>query len=134
MIAADNFDSMFIWSSKTCSDDSSSFNHIRNVCEKHLLDEAKDRFPSPTMHFLKEGESMARRFSARLVPSHGDQEEDQMKNFSALHMLSEDELRRLRMKFRIYDPLSDASFLHWFAKVKYIDSMKWQQGGSSLCE
>ncbi len=122
---------MFVWSGRETLD--SSYDVLRKDCMDFLLERSKDRFPAPTLYSLKEGESMARRFSSRLVPSHGDKEDDQIKNFPALQILSEDYLRRLRSKYRIYDPQSDDTFLHWFAKISNTNSSKWQQA-SSLCE
>jgi hypothetical protein len=131
VIEADNFDCMFIWSGRNTSN--SLFDSIRNECEESLREKAKGRFPSPTIHFLNENESMARRFSSRLVPSHGDKEADQFKNFPDLKTLSEDELKTLRSKFWMYDRDSDSTFLHWFAIVSNETEKMWRNE-NSLCE
>lgn len=132
IIAADNFDSMFIWSGKATLQ-SANFDSLRIQCKLFLQERARSRFPSPTIFELKEGESMARRFSSRLIPSHGDTEDDQRKNFTALDSLTDAELQRLRTKFRFYDPRSDSSFVHWFAMVSN-QSLKASREGRSLCE
>ena len=122
---------MFIWSGRATLQ-SRSYDELRVRCKHLLEDRAKGRFPAPTISALIEGESRARRFSSRLVPSHGDKYEDQLQNFPALKSLSEDELQRLRSKFRFYDPKSDASFLHWFAMVSNQNSKITRQGRSLI--
>lgn len=123
---------MFIWSGKATLN-LASYDIVRAKCKLFLQERAKGRFPAPLIYSLEEGESMARRFVSRLVPSHGDKEDDQIKNFPMLGDLSNDKLQRLRSKFRFYDPRSDSSFLYWFAIVSNQKSKVIRQG-RSLCE
>lgn len=115
VIAADNFDSMFIWSGKGTQN--SEHDILRKCCKDHIEQASVNRFPAPITFTFNEGDSMARRFTSRLVPSHGDKEEDWVKNL-----------------FRMYDKASgDLSFRHWIDFVTNVKSKKWQHG-TSLCD
>lgn len=130
IIIADNFDVMIMWSGKATLD-SPIYNSLRGYCKDILKNSAKDRFPSPTIYCIEEGESMARRLTSRLVPSHGDSDEDQLRNFPELNNLSSADTQNLQSKFRYYDPKTDASFLHWYSKVS---NLKSTQEAKSLCK
>jgi len=131
VIAADNFDNLYIWSGKATMN--SNYDCLRNRCEKFLKERAKKRFPAPALHFFNEGESMARKLVSLLAPSHGDQPIDQVEHFSKLGDLSTSELQNLRLKFRVYDPKSDATYSHWFNSILSKGS-KYTREGISLCE
>ena len=87
----------------------------------------------PKLHLLSEGDSMSRRFTSRLSPSHADPPEQQLAHFPALASLSADELLALRSKFRFYDPAADPSFRGWFWGVASAASAS-KDMGLSLCE
>mmetsp|Transcript_10307 Transcript_10307/g.15196 ORF Transcript_10307/g.15196 Transcript_10307/m.15196 type:complete len:108 (+) Transcript_10307:1264-1587(+) len=103
-------------------------------CEQFLMERSKNRFPMPQLHILREGESMSRRLTSRLAPSHGDSPEQQLARFPALGTLSEQELIALRYKFRFYDPSSDPSFRDWFWSVAGTTSKSRKSTGVSLCD
>lgn len=87
----------------------------------------------PHFYTLTEGDSMSRRFTARLAPSHADPPEHQVVHFPALSALSAVELTALREKFRFYDEATDASFRSWFWSVASASSTA-REAGLSLCE
>lgn len=87
----------------------------------------------PHLHVLSEGDSMSRRFTALLAPSHGDPIDHSLAHFPALARLSAEELSKLRSKFRFYDPNTDPSFRGWFWSVAGATS-KAKDDGLSLCE
>jgi len=87
----------------------------------------------PELHKLSDGDSMARRFTARLAPSHADPIDNQIVSFPALSALKPHALEDLRSKFKFYDSNSDESFRTWFwsvASASNVDKMD----GISLCE
>ena len=98
-----------------------------------LKTKAANRFPMPEIHMLFEGDSMSRRFTTRLAPSHADQEEHQLVHFPELATLSKDSLANLRAKFPFYDESSDASFHSWFWSVASATNES-KNDGVSLCE
>lgn len=122
---------MFIWSGKSTL--SAEYDNIRKEFEEFLLHRSKDRFPMPKLHILSEGDSMSRRFTSRLAPSHADPPEHQLAHFPTLSSLSPEELSALRDKFRFYDPDVDPSFRSWFWKVASAASASKDEG-ISLCE
>jgi hypothetical protein len=85
------------------------------------------------LYSLAEGDSMSRRFTARLAPSHADPVEQQLVHFPALAGLSPSELTALREKFRFYDATTDASFRRWFWEVASASSSARDEG-MSLCQ
>ena len=133
VIAGDHFDSLFVWSGRALPKSDSRFQPVRDQCKSFLKDRAKHRFPAPSLHILSESDSMGRRFTSRLVPSHLDPPEQQVAHFPALATLSEDEIYRLRDKFRFYDESHDASFRRWFWTTASVSS-KASEEGTSLCE
>ena len=120
---------MFIWSGRGTLN--SEHNILRDRCKYRVKESSKNRFPAPTLFTSKDGDSMARRFTSRLVPSHGDNVEDWVKNFPLLST------RRTTIndkKFRMYDRSgADLSFTHWIDFVMNEKSKKWKHG-TSLCE
>jgi hypothetical protein len=112
---------------------STEFDEIRERFKDFLLERSKYRFPMPELHNLSEGDSMSRRFTARLAPSHADPEDHQISHFPALASLSPEELEMLRKKFRFYDSSSDASFRTWFWGVASATNASKKEG-LSLCE
>ena len=133
MIAGDHFDSLFVWSGCGLPASDSRFQPVRDLCKSILMERSKYRFPAPLLHVLSENDSMGRRFTSRLVPSHLDPPEQQIAHFPALASLSSDEIYRLRDKFRFYDESPDASFRRWFWNTAGVSS-KVADEGTSLCE
>jgi hypothetical protein len=109
------------------------FELIRDRFKEALFVRSKNRFPMPELHMLYDGDSMSRRFTSLLAPSHADTEEQQIANFPDLSKLSEDAIMRLRYKFRFYDASSDASFRSWFWSVSSATNAS-REDGMSLCE
>jgi hypothetical protein len=87
----------------------------------------------PYVHMLSEGDSMSRRFTTRLAPTHADPPEQQIAHFPELASLSPIEMSALRDKFRFYEETSDASFRRWFWSIASASSNARNQG-MSLCE
>jgi len=87
----------------------------------------------PQLHVVAEGDSMSRRFTALLAPSHGDPLDHQVAHFPALASLTQEEIAALRSKFRFYDSTTDPSFRSWFWNVASATSASKDEG-VSLCE
>ena len=87
----------------------------------------------PALYELEEGDSMSRRFTARLAPSHADPVDNQLLHFPALSTLDATTLSNLRSKFKFYDANSDASFRMWFWGVASASNVS-RLDGTSLCE
>jgi hypothetical protein len=122
---------MFVWSGRAAL--ASDNEGIREQCKDFLVSRSKNRFPMPQLHELSEGDSMSRRFTTRLAPSHADPSEHQIAHFPALAALSSTELSALCAKFCFYDELSDSSFRSWFWNVASASS-RAREEGVSLCE
>ena len=130
VLAVDFHDELFIWSGqKTLGPE---FDAKRKTCYNHLLHLSRDRFPRPVIHFLKEGDSMSRRVTARLAPAHMDPPEHQIAYFPALQALHPTTLQGLISKFR-FSSSSDPSFRAWFWKVAAASSKEGNHG-VSLCK
>lgn len=71
---------------------------------------------------LQDGSSWSRYLTSRLIPSHKDPVEDQIKGFPGLAELSEAELERLRSRFL---PTDDESFREFFWDVCTSSSSAW---------
>lgn len=84
----------------------------------------------PKLHVLNDGDSMSRRFTALLAPSHADPIDNQLVHFPALSTLKPDDLKELRSKFRFYDSNSDASFRTWFWSVASATNVSREEGMS----
>ena len=131
VIAADNYHTIFIWSGRHAAD--SRHDNLRDLCKSFLLGRSEFRFPMPQLHVVVENDSMSRRFTTLLAPSHGDPVEHSLANFPALSRLSAEELSAVRAKFKFYDPESDPSFRSWFWTVVSATSES-KDRGVSLCE
>ncbi|KAL7575763.1 hypothetical protein ACA910_003093 [Epithemia clementina (nom. ined.)] len=131
VIAADNYHTIFIWSGRQVSD--SNHDNLREACKTFLMNRSEFRFPMPQLHIVKENDSMSRRFTTLLAPTHGDPIEHSLTTFPALARLSAQELEAVRAKFKFYDPESDPSFRSWFWSVVSATS-KSKDRGISLCE
>jgi len=131
IIAADFYDHLFIWSGSNCT--AKRYDGIREKFKRHLLDISKDRFPMPVLHELTDGDSMSRRFTSRLAPSHADPIDNQIANFPLLSTLKPAALDELRSKFNFYDSRSDESFRTWFWSVASASNNSRMEG-TSLCE
>ena len=127
VIAADNFDSMFVWSGIGTQDP--SHETLRDHCRNRLQESSKNRFPAPMTYAFNDGDSMARRLTSRLVPSHGDREEDWVANFPFLATRAYN-----KDKFGIcHESSSDRSFRRWYSLVANTKSKKWKNE-RSLCD
>lgn len=122
---------MHIWSGKQCKE--TSYDSIRASIEEFLLEKGEGRFPMPEVHVVVEGDSMSRKLTARLAPSHADSKDQQLVNFPELADLSDAALKRLRGRFQFYDESADASFRKWFWSVcNATNAVK--DAGMHLCE
>jgi len=97
------------------------------------MEKAKDRFPMPEIHMLFDGDSMSRRFTTRLAPSHADSKDHQLANFPELATLSAEALENVRSRFQFYDAAADASFRKWFWSVSSATHAS-REDCMSLCE
>ena len=87
----------------------------------------------PRLHMLSEGDSMSRRFTSRLAPSHADPPDQQIAHFPELASLTPEEISAVRDKFRFYEESTDASFRRWFWSIASASSNARYEG-MSLCE
>ena len=87
----------------------------------------------PELYELTDGDSMSRRFTPRLAPSHADPIDNQIVHFPLLSTLSPAALDELRSKFKFYDEKSDESFRTWFWRVASASNNSRKEG-MSLCE
>lgn len=135
VLTMDHYDNLLVWQGKSISKDGDEhFEGVMDCIKSFALHRAQDRFPSPQIHYLQEGNSMSRRLTARLAPSHKDPQEQQIALCPALACLSEIELETLRNKFRWHDTTGDdISFRRWFWDVASA-SAKLGTEGRSLCE
>lgn len=132
IIAADQHDVQFVWSGKSCAN-AEAFDPVREKFKTFLMDKAQNRFPMPEIHILFDGDSMSRRFTTRLAPSHADSPDQQLANFPELASLSSDVLESVRSRFQFYDADADASFRKWFWSVSSATHPS-REDGMSLCE
>mmetsp|Transcript_10954 Transcript_10954/g.16445 ORF Transcript_10954/g.16445 Transcript_10954/m.16445 type:complete len:1000 (+) Transcript_10954:41-3040(+) len=134
VLAMDHYDNLLVWQGKSIPKDAEHIEEVMDCIRSYVLQRAQDRFPSPQIHYLREGDSMSRRLTARLAPSHKDPQEQQVALCPALASLSEIELDSLRNKFRWHDTTGDdVSFRRWFWDVASA-SAKLGTEGRSLCE
>jgi hypothetical protein len=131
IVAADFHDTLFIWSGANCT--AKRYDGIRDKLKTYLLEVSMNRFPQPELHVLEDGDSMSRRFTARLAPSHADPIDNQIVHFPALSTLDPAALEKLRSKFKFYDSKSDESFRTWFWSVASASNNS-RSDGMSLCE
>lgn len=131
ILAGDHYYVLFVWSGRATLDP--QFDVVRAQMKNFLLDRSRNRFPLPVLYMLNENDSMSRRFTALLSPSHFDPVDHQLSNFPALGQLSMEELTALQSKFKFYDPDTDASFRNWFWTVSSASSTSKDEG-VSLCE
>jgi len=121
----------FLWSGQATKDE--RYNGTRQQVQALLEQRAQNRFPMPKMHVMQENDSMSRRFTSLLAPSHGDPPDHQIAHFPALAQLSAEQLHQLRSKFRFHDPAIDPSFRQWFWDVASATNTIPEKG-LSLCE
>lgn len=129
VIAADNLHTLFIW----CGKKAPNVERAKEYCQQFLGTRALQRFPMPDMHLLVDGDSMSRRFTALLSPSHGDPTEHGLAHFPGLSSLPPEELAALQSKFQFYDASTDPSFRSWFWSISSATSNSKDEGWS-LCE
>jgi hypothetical protein len=122
---------MYVWSGKRCK--GSDFNKHRKQYQQFLLQRSKNRFPMPQIEMLVDGDSMSRRFTTELAPSHADSHEHQIANFPELSSLSKPALKSLRSRFKFYEESADASFRTWFWNVSSATNVS-RDDGMSLCD
>eukprot|EP00980_Cylindrotheca_fusiformis_P003615 scaffold812_cov124-Cylindrotheca_fusiformis.AAC.7 len=130
IIGADHYDFLYVWSGKKCT--SAEYDEVRLQYEQFLLQRSKHRFPMPQLEVLEDGDSMSRRFTSQLAPSHADAHEHQIANFPQLASLSDEALATLRSRFRFYKADADASFRMWFWNVSSATNVS-RDDGMSLC-
>ena len=82
----------------------------------------------PRLHMLSEGDSMSRRFTSRLAPSHADPPDQQIAHFPELASLTPEEISAVRDKFRFYEESTDASFRRWFWSIASASSNARYEG------
>lgn len=134
IIAADLHDIQFVWSGRLCAgSDDPRYDEIRKEYRQFLERRGKNRFPMPEVHILYDGDSMSRRFTTRLAPTHADTPDQQLANFPELAQLPARTLEDMRSHFRFYDASSDASFRKWFWSVSSATNAS-REDGMSLCE
>ncbi|KAL3942917.1 MAG: hypothetical protein SGBAC_002989 [Bacillariaceae sp.] len=131
IVAADHYDFLYIWSGKGCTGE--DYDEIRKHCRRYVWRRAKTRFPMPQVEMLDDGDSMSRRFTAELAPSHADSEENQIASFPQLEMLPPKALKSLRSRIKFYDKNADASFHTWFWNVSSATNVSKEEG-MSLCD
>mmetsp|Transcript_31582 Transcript_31582/g.76274 ORF Transcript_31582/g.76274 Transcript_31582/m.76274 type:complete len:1031 (+) Transcript_31582:58-3150(+) len=131
IVAADHYDFLYIWSGKGCTGE--DYEEIRKHCRRYVWRRAKTRFPMPEVEMLNEGDSMSRRFTAELAPSHADSEERQIASFPQLATLPRKALQSLRSRIKFYDKNADASFHTWFWNVSSATNVSKEEG-MSLCD
>ncbi|CAJ1950520.1 unnamed protein product [Cylindrotheca closterium] len=131
IVAADHYDYLYIWSGKGCEGE--DYEEIRKHCRRYVWRRAKTRFPMPQVAMLNDGDSMSRRFTAELAPSHADSEERQIASFPQLAALPPKALKSLRSRIKFYDKNADASFHTWFWNVSSATNVSKEEG-MSLCD
>jgi hypothetical protein len=131
ILAGDQYYVLFVWSGRDTFD--SRFDEVREHFKDFLLKRSVNRFPMPMLHILREGDSMSRRFTALLGPSHGDPVDHQLTNFPALASLTPSELAKVQSKSQVYDSTADPSFRTWFWNVASA-SGSTNNDGISLCD
>ena len=122
----------FVWTGKSCTQ-AVPYEAIREKFKAFLMEKSKNRFPMPEIHMLVDGDSMSRRFTTRLAPSHADSPDQQLANFPELAALSPAAVESVRSRFQFYDAAADASFRKWFWSVSSATHAS-REDGMSLCE
>lgn len=107
------------------------FDKYREHCKSFLIHRSKGRFPTARMFIINEGDSMARRLTARLAPTHDDPMEILLSHNPQLGTLNPTEIQKIRDKFKFHDS-SDRSFFRWFWETVR-DGSYAVQYGESLC-
>ncbi|CAM9659377.1 unnamed protein product [Discosporangium mesarthrocarpum] len=109
LLVLDTHDRIYIWSGHTVC--GREFDPLRKACEAGVAVSAASRFPSASVTFLKDGSSWSRYLTSRLIPSHKDSIEQQLKSFPALASVPRAELEGLRRKL---PPTDDPSYHQYF--------------------
>ncbi|CAN0575448.1 unnamed protein product, partial [Ectocarpus sp. 12 AP-2014] len=108
----DTHDRVFVWSgSAVCGPE---FEAVREACRGVFAGEAGSRFPYAPVVFLKDGTSWSRYLTSRLIPSHKDPVEEQLRGFPNLAGVPEAEVEQLRAKL---PPTDDESYREFFWDV-----------------
>ena len=131
VIAADNYHTQIIWTGREVMGDP-QHDKLSQNCRTLLQQRSQYRFPHPQLHVVSENDSMSRRFTALLAPSHGDPVDYSITSFPALAQLSTEELEAVRRKFVFYDPETDPSFRSWFWDVVGATSKSKEEGVSLI--
>ncbi|CAM9279711.1 unnamed protein product, partial [Ectocarpus sp. 12 AP-2014] len=112
VLVLDTHDRVFVWSgSAVCGPE---FEAVREACRGVFAGEAGARFPYAPVVFLKDGTSWSRYLTSRLIPSHKDPVEDQLRGFPNLAGVPEAEVEQLRAKL---PPTDDESYREFFWDV-----------------
>jgi hypothetical protein len=122
VLLMDNQTDIFIWSGRETI--GPEFDVKRENLFKLAKDLCKYRFPHPIilqfkvqhpynlqLNISKEGASMSRWFTCRLVPSHKDSPNEQLDAFPQLEELNDSQLKKLLSKFFKTDDLSYNQYL-----------------------
>ncbi|CAM9391491.1 unnamed protein product [Ectocarpus fasciculatus] len=112
VLVLDTHDRVFVWSgSAVCGPE---FEAVREACMGVFAGEAGSRFPYAPVVFLKDGTSWSRYLTSRLIPSHKDPVEEQLRGFPILAGVPEAEVEQLRAKL---PPTDDESYREFFWDV-----------------
>ncbi|CAM9872972.1 unnamed protein product [Scytosiphon promiscuus] len=112
ILVLDTHERVFVWSgADVCGEE---FDPVREACRRVFSGEAGSRFPCATVVFLKDGTSWSRYLTSRLIPSHKDPVDDQLKGFPALAGVPPADVERLRAKL---PPTDDESYRDFFWDV-----------------
>ena len=114
ILLLDHFTEIFVWSGIEMK--GAEFNPVREQLLKTLKKRSRElkRYPLPSVFAFFEGDSMARWLEARLVPSHKDDEFQQMQSFPQLGEMTTNKLSELREKLLWTD---DYSYFEWIGHI-----------------
>lgn len=116
ILVLDHHTDIFIWSGLDVA--GPALDYVRQRCIQYALESSAQRYPQPHIRVFTEGDSNARWLECRLVPSHKDPIEEQLKSFPQLHELSQEERQRLLSKFHRTDEMSFYQFYRTLLKLK----------------
>jgi len=114
LLLLDHGTDIFIWVGNTLSQDTARASAALTVALDWAEDLSRNRFPKPVIRSFREGSSMARFMSARLVPLHKDSPNEQEARYPLLSLCSPEERKELESKFLFTD---DPSFCEWMYSI-----------------
>jgi hypothetical protein len=115
ILILDHHTDIFIWSGLDMA--GPEFDLLRQRCIHYAIDISMQRYPQPHIRVFTEGDSNARWLECRLIPSHKDPIEEQLKSFPQLRELSQ-ERQRLLSKFHRTDEMSFYQYYRTLLKLK----------------